>query len=174
MTIIDIEWNGRQRHFICKCKCGNITKPIFYHSLKSGRVKSCGCYLLEKLKERNGNERQLYYLINNEYIRFRSSFEIMYAMILDKQSIDWEYEPQMFDLSNGWKYTPDFYLSDTNEFIEVKGYLNETAKIKCNLFQIEYQKYNYKLVFGKELEDSLGIKCDKFLKYWDEYIEEPL
>ena len=30
-------------YWICRCDCGNITKPIRSASLKDGRTKSCGC-----------------------------------------------------------------------------------------------------------------------------------
>ncbi|WP_143761352.1 hypothetical protein [Paenibacillus odorifer] len=41
---------GRRSRWICKCRCGNV-KTALGQSLKSGRVKSCGCLKAEKLKE---------------------------------------------------------------------------------------------------------------------------
>ncbi len=176
LTIMTPVWNERQYFFTCLCKCGNTTNPIPYGCLVSGRTKSCGCFLVETCKRncKNGKNRKFYYLSNDVYLKLASSYEIMYTMILDKQNINWKYEPKLFQLSNNTRYTPDFYLPDTNEIIEVKGHLNKKAKIKYDLFHMEYPKYKYKLVFQKELEDQLGIKCDKFLTYYDKYIEEPL
>lgn len=33
-----------KRTWICRCDCGNITKPIEGNNLKIGHTKSCGCY----------------------------------------------------------------------------------------------------------------------------------
>lgn len=38
--------HGR-RMFLCKCDCGNPTKPILMASLRAGDTKSCGCLNLE-------------------------------------------------------------------------------------------------------------------------------
>jgi hypothetical protein len=56
-------------------------------------------------------------------ICFRSSWEVAYAKYLDKNQIKWLYESKTFDLGN-CTYTPDFYLPEKNEYIEIKGYLN--------------------------------------------------
>ena len=45
-------------HWVCRCDCGNITKPIAMCSLKSGATKSCGCLNKEKLAERSKLPRQ--------------------------------------------------------------------------------------------------------------------
>ncbi len=48
------ETNKRRRReimWICKCDCGNITQPIAGYYLRSGKTKSCGCLLTEKLVE---------------------------------------------------------------------------------------------------------------------------
>lgn len=34
---------GNHIAWVCKCDCGNITKPITGNNLKNGHVKSCGC-----------------------------------------------------------------------------------------------------------------------------------
>ena len=35
---------SRSYRWICKCDCGNTTKPIDGYKLRSGETKSCGCY----------------------------------------------------------------------------------------------------------------------------------
>jgi hypothetical protein len=40
-----------KRQFLCKCDCGN-EKVILLSHIKSGKIKSCGCYNLESSKER--------------------------------------------------------------------------------------------------------------------------
>lgn len=44
---------GTNAAWICKCDCGNITKPIYGSSLRCGRTKSCGCIHREGLIHRN-------------------------------------------------------------------------------------------------------------------------
>lgn len=44
------------------------------------------------------------------------------------------YEPKRF-LLGGIAYVPDFYLSDTNIWIEVKGLMSEKDKLKIKLFR---------------------------------------
>lgn len=50
--------------------------------------------------------------IETEYkgYRFRSRLEARYAVLFDALNLDWEYEPEGFDLGDhGW-YLPDFFL----------------------------------------------------------------
>jgi len=54
--------------------------------------------------------------------RFRSRLEARWAVFFDALGIEWEYEPEGFDLGpSGW-YLPDFYLKKFNGgmFVEVK------------------------------------------------------
>ena len=76
--------------------------------------------------------------------RFRSRLEARFAILFDQMNIDWDYEPEGFELPEmGW-YLPDFFVrypSETNQskkypgagyWIEVKGGVptKEEAK-KC-------------------------------------------
>lgn len=53
--------------------------------------------------------------------RFRSSYEYDVAVMLTVMDIEWEYETLTWDLSNGEKYVPDFWLNKLGVIIEVKG-----------------------------------------------------
>lgn len=66
LTIIDgpQRKNGRV-YWICKCSCGNI-KTIRADGLKSGKVKSCGCYKKSVLVKKN-KERQTLDLSNKRF-----------------------------------------------------------------------------------------------------------
>jgi len=83
--------------------------------------------------------------------RMRSSWEIKYAKYLDNQKVKWFYEPKAFDLGNT-TYTPDFYLPETNEYIEIKGYWRDDAKIKFELFKQIYSKIKITILMKKELK----------------------
>lgn len=62
-------------------------------------------------------------------IRMRSQSELLFAYKLDWHDLDWQYEPQRFDL--GWStYLPDFYLPAQDLWVEVKGHLSEKAARK--------------------------------------------
>ena len=67
-------------------------------------------------------------------IRFRSNWEILTAKYFDKNNIIWKYEPRVFILNEEMTYTPDFYLPDSNKWIEVKGYWYDDAIVKYNKF----------------------------------------
>lgn len=52
---------------------------------------------------------------------FRSRLEARWAVFFDSLGIKWEYEPEGFMNADGDKYLPDFYLSQTHTWVEVKG-----------------------------------------------------
>lgn len=51
---------------------------------------------------------------------FRSRLEARWAVFFDSMGIRYEYEPEGYELSDGSKYLPDFYLPMLNTFFEVK------------------------------------------------------
>lgn len=52
---------------------------------------------------------------------FRSRTEARWAVFFDVLGIRWEYEAQGFELSDGSRYLPDFWLPDFGLWCEVKG-----------------------------------------------------
>lgn len=177
LTVIDIERNTSQGGYflITKCDCGNFSKQI-HADLESGKVKSCGCLV----KEQSSINGSLYGLNNctkqcskrkwgiekdGKFVKMRSGYEVMYAMILEKENIKWEHEPKRFKLSDGLRYTPDFFLSEQDLWIDVKGRVTEKNKKKHKLFR--KLGYNFNLVFLDEIEKRLGMSYYKFKKQWD-------
>lgn len=60
--------------------------------------------------------------------RFRSRLEARWAVFFDHLGIEWEYEPQGFEIPKDWdehgatwRYLPDFWLPRLSTFVEVKG-----------------------------------------------------
>ncbi|MDJ0342216.1 hypothetical protein QMK19_03320 [Streptomyces sp. H10-C2] len=54
--------------------------------------------------------------------RFRSRLEARWAVVFDSLNLRWEYEPQGYRIGESRRpYLPDFYLTDLNWWIEVKG-----------------------------------------------------
>lgn len=62
-------------------------------------------------------------------IAMRSTYETRVAACLDGAGLQWEYEPTTFDLGT-CHYTPDFRLTESGIYIEVKGYLGQISREK--------------------------------------------
>lgn len=87
-------------------------------------------------------------------IKFRSTWEVVFAMHLDKCGIEWSYEPTAFETPFGF-YTPDFYVPVENKYYEVKGiFRDKNAKDKFTFFS---EKYSTVLV-DKDFLKGIGIK----------------
>ena len=54
-------------------------------------------------------------------VEFRSKLEARVAMFLDLGKIPWTYEPERLGNEKEEEYNPDFYLPETDDWIEVKG-----------------------------------------------------
>ena len=52
--------------------------------------------------------------------RFRSRLEARWAVFFDALKIKWDYEPEGFELKDGGRYLPDFFLSDHKLWVEIK------------------------------------------------------
>lgn len=82
--------------------------------------------------------------IETEYngYRFRSRLEARWAVFFDAMGIEYEYEPEGFELSCG-RYLPDFYLRDLQIFVEIKPHDTSRLpewKAKCETFRTETGK----------------------------------
>ena len=74
--------------------------------------------------------------------RFRSRLEARWAVFFDAFGIDWEYEPEGYDLGDlGW-YLPDFYLHDSGWFIEVKGRIEDKKELEKARYLDNYTPMN--------------------------------
>lgn len=71
----------------------------------------------------------------------RSGWEANTLRVLRSYDIPFEFEPKVFyyPIKRGNKaYTPDIYLKRTDEWIEVKGYLDKNSEIKLKRFKKYY------------------------------------
>lgn len=68
---------------------------------------------------------------------FRSRLEARWAVFFDAVEIKYEYEPEGFKLSDGTMYLPDFYLSESKSFFEVKGVMTGVDMHKIKAFVAE-------------------------------------
>lgn len=53
--------------------------------------------------------------------KLKSRLEVAFAVWLDQQGLAWWYERETFLLSDGRRYTPDFYVQQWGTYVEVKG-----------------------------------------------------
>lgn len=51
---------------------------------------------------------------------FRSRLEARWAVYFDHLDIKWDYEPEGFELGNGLRYLPDFWLPEFQLWVEIK------------------------------------------------------
>lgn len=72
--------------------------------------------------------------------RFRSRLEARWAVFFDAYGVEWEYEPEGFDLGDGICYLPDFLLHgvkgyvEGDLYVEVKGHLTDEDLFKIEKF----------------------------------------
>lgn len=93
----------------------------------------------------------------------RSSWELKYAIYLDAKKIKYEVEHKTFEIKYRYNnklkegtYTPDFFLIESNKFIEIKGWWRDDAKSKYKAFKNKYRNINLEVLDKKKLL-TLGI-----------------
>lgn len=108
--------------------------------------------------------------IYNGY-RFRSRIEARWAVFFDAIGCAYEYEPEGFDLGDGYYYLPDFYLPEHDVWVEIKGkQLTEEERQKIERFcqakcNIEKTGTRFRLLEGQipdvlQVQDGVfGIPC---------------
>lgn len=146
IKVINNKGHGKGRKIIKFCSCGKKLSRNYY-------TKCLDC----AAKARKGRNNPMFGKIahHGKWIKYkgtkmRSSWEVAYAKYLDKNSVKWQYEPKTFDLGTT-TYTPDFYLPDSDTYVEIKGWWRDDAKKKFKMFQKQYFSMNTVLLMKKEL-----------------------
>lgn len=98
-------------------------------------------------------------------INTRSGWESNLARVFKLHGIKFEFEPRRFDypIKRGTKsYIPDFYLPATDEWIEVKGWLDAKSKTKIKRFKRYYpdEFSRFVMVISKYSKDGLAL-CEE-------------
>lgn len=118
-------WKGKHHTKETREKISVSRSKNISFDLKSGRRKDVKWYKVKNL--------------NNEEFVVRGHWEENVAIKLNELGILWERNKQIpyFDGQIIRQYNPDFYLPNTNEYIEVKGYypLEDQKKMKFVLDQ---------------------------------------
>ena len=109
---------------------------------------------------------------------FRSEFERGIALFLIKNNISYEYETMYLEYQPRIKrYTPDFYLSKQDIFVEAKGFWDLADRQKHLLVKEQNKKFDIRLLFvnaknklNKSSKTTYGEWCDKHDILWAEKI----
>ena len=62
--------------------------------------------------------------------RFRSRLEARWAVFFTATGIPWRYESEGYDLGNGVRYLPDFYLPKHEIFVEIKPDRHDALEVR--------------------------------------------
>jgi hypothetical protein len=89
----------------------------------------------KKNKSKLWSKPSIYKTVDGKLVSMDSTWEVIMAMRLDELNIKWERDENMklpYLMKSGRKrnYIPDFYLPEHDVYIEVKGYLTDSAKHK--------------------------------------------
>jgi hypothetical protein len=158
----------------CQCECGNFCAPKF-SSIRQKKTLSCGCYAKEQSSARGerilrqmgkaaGRQCFRHERPDGRMVPMRSRFEMMFATYLDRMGYRWLYEPRVFMLSASRRYTPDFYVFDTDTWYEVKGWLTDKARSKIEDFRELYPAVRHEVFQQARLEELLGETYKAFRK----------
>jgi predicted nuclease of restriction endonuclease-like RecB superfamily len=125
--------------------------------------KTKGAIVLAMLKAKekiSDNIIELCYKIENCNTDIRKSilskmsgFELAYAMYLDNQGVKWLYEYKTFDLGST-TYNPDFYLPESDTYVEIKGYWHNNSKKKYYKFR---RKFGNIILLNEQRLKQLGV-----------------
>ena len=80
--------------------------------------------------------------------KYRSHFEIGLAKSLTEKNISFEYENAKFVyIPKPRTYTPDFYLPEQDIYIEAKGNLDKSDRVKMQLIKQQHPELDIRFVF---------------------------
>lgn len=158
----------KEKPIIIHGTCEKCNSPVY----KIGR-RTCSRECLKKLRgelvlnsnfskggyrEGSGRGKKSWYTSPSAgRVYLQSTWEVKYAEYLDANSIKWKRNTKQFNYSNNGKvhkYTPDFYLIESDTYIEVKGWERPDDHLKWNQFP-----YTLKILFKKDLLE-LGINLN--------------
>ncbi len=143
-----IPYEFRKRVF-CSDECENKVKSIEAKQKHLGGItKGHGSGIAGKYKNiKCDSKYELAYLIyclenNINIVRNKKSFTYMYP-------------------NKGYrKYYPDFYLPDSETYVEIKGYYQESTKYKVQA--MKYANVNFKILYWDDLKICFEYIRDKF------------
>lgn len=100
-------------------------------------------------------------------IKFRSKLEAKYAQGFDLLKIPWVYEEVNFKFDDGIMYAPDFYFPDSNQFFEVKGFMENDDYAK--IMGLVYSGHDVVVGFGA---GNMTYYNGSNTHFWNKYPDE--
>lgn len=100
---------------------------------------------------------------------FRSSMEANIARYYNFLGIRWEYEPCefKFPIERGIRfYKPDFYLPDTNMYIECKGWLDAKSKTRMKRMKKHFPEIKLQMIGWAEYRE-ITKSVSKLIPNWE-------
>jgi len=82
-------------------------------------------------------------------IYFYSRWEANIARLYEYLEVKWEYAPRVFDIG-GQNYTPDFYLPETDTYVEVKNFWWKYSIERDKKFRERYKNLKLKVILKDE------------------------
>jgi len=98
-------------------------------------------------------------------ICFYSTWEANMARVFNFLGIKWLYAPKTFDLVEH-RYRPDFYLPESNTYIEVKNFMNEYSLNRDRLFRKLYPHIEL-VVISKSEYEKIKEDYQPLIDYWE-------
>jgi hypothetical protein len=117
----------------------------------------------KKNKSKLWSKPSIYKTVDGKLVSMDSTWEVIMAMRLDELNIKWERDENMklpYLMKSGRKrnYIPDFYLPEHDVYIEVKGYLTDSAKHKMkSVLEVN----DVKIIMLKSLIEIAGFDKEK-------------
>ena len=107
---------------------------------------------------------------------YRSQFELNLARILTDNKVPFEYENSKFQyIPEPRNYTPDFYLPESDIYVEAKGHLTKDDRVKMLLVKKQHPKLDIRFVFVrasnkiyKGSKTSYASWCERHRFEWAE------
>lgn len=102
--------------------------------------------------------------VHPEY-NFYSRWEANYARILNFQKVKWGFQSKTFQLKTQ-KYTPDFYLPDLDEYIEIKNFMSDYSKQRDAEFRQLYPDIKLTVILKTDYL-KLQERFSPLIKEWE-------
>lgn len=106
--------------------------------------------------------------------KFRSDYELRVAKFLSEQGIKYEYEAhKLVYYPKPKTYTPDFYLPDSDIYVEAKGFFSPADRQKMLLVIKDNPLLDIRMLFlrasnklNRSSKTTYGSWCDKHSILW--------
>lgn len=107
---------------------------------------------------------------------YRSQFELNLARILTDNKVPFEYENSKFQyIPEPRNYTPDFYLPESDIYVEAKGHLTKDDRVKMLLVKRQHPDLDIRFVFlrasnkiYKGSKTTYAAWCERYKFEWAE------